>query len=79
MKVKGKIKKIDIRETFRGDQIAFIIFATNDQKLELIVYPTIFKKHVQFLKKSDIQITITGVKQTEGYIMVQHMEYAGKD
>jgi len=79
MKATGKIKKIDIRETFRGDQIAFIIFATNDQNLELIVYPTIFKKYQDFLKKSDIQIQITGVKQTEDYIMVQHMEYARKD
>jgi len=79
MKVNGKIKKIDIRETFQDGLIAFIIFETNDQKLELIVYPTIFKKHEQFLKKSDIQIQITGVEQTEGYIMVQHMEYARKD
>ena len=79
MKVKGKIKNIDIRETFQDGLIAFIIFETNDQNLELIVYPTIFKKHEKFLKKSDIQITITGIKQTEGYIMVQHMEHTRKD
>jgi hypothetical protein len=78
MQLKGKIKEIDIRNTYQGDQIAFVIFTTAaDQKNELIVYPSAFKQCAQFLEKPGLQVTVTGVMKRHNlgeYLMVQKME-----
>jgi DNA polymerase III alpha subunit len=78
MRLKGKIKEIDIRKTYQGGQIAFVIFTTaTDQEIELIVYPNIFRQFAQFLEKPGMQVTVTGVMQRHNlgeYLMVQKIK-----
>ena len=80
MKLKGKIKKIDIRKTFQGGQIAFVIFTPeSEQDMELIVYPYTFQKVARFLETPGMLVTVTGVMQSHDrgeYLMVQKIEPA---
>ncbi len=78
MRLKGTVKEIDIRETFQGGQIAFVIFTTaTDQEIELIVYPNVFRQFAQFLEKTGIPLTVTGVMQRHNlgeHLMIQKIE-----